>query len=87
MAKLRRRIRIGRYCATWRLTAPHRPQERVCLPIWLSMIRDALFSGALHDLLECGDGGLEIGSTAKYQRRHTTAGNGALDSASIDKET
>jgi hypothetical protein len=51
------------------------------------MIRDALFSGALHDLLECGDGGLEIGSTAKYQRRHTTAGNGALDSASIDKET
>jgi hypothetical protein len=81
------RFEGGRDGETWRLTAPHRPQLRVRLLIWLSMIHDALCSGALHDLLERGDGGIESGSTPKYRRRRTTAGNGALDGATIDEAT
>jgi hypothetical protein len=77
----------GRDDATWRLTAPDCPQRRVRLLIWLSMIHDALISGELYSLLECGDGGIESGSTPKYRRRRTTVGNGALDSARIDEAT
>jgi hypothetical protein len=52
------------------------------------MMHHALCSGALQGLLECCDGGLEIGSTATHRRRRrTTMGNGARDGASIDEGT